>query len=395
MSTPHEKALSKCKMELMMKPNTVFYTTILFSLMYIWADDDAHIWGNRQPTACIDGVRMWNNPGFFMSLDADEKIGLLLHEILHVALCHTVRQGNRHGLIWNHAADYVINLILTEAGYKIPSCGLLDKQFKDMDTEQVYDILFKEYTAKMEAMGETDLDNHVPIIPGTGADIRVPLPGDIDKVAQDIADILIQAGIQADAQGEPGSIPGEVQIQMESLVDPKLPWEVILQNYLDEYSKDDYTMHRPNRRFRPDYYLPTCRSEAICNLVIAVDGSCSVRDHEFAYFIDEIFSIQERMLPDEITLITFDTKIRQVDEITHNTDIMEEIKFVARGGTNLEDLMKWMDEHKPTVALIFSDGEFSIPKKPDETDVIWIIHDDPKWECPYGEVVNYEMDDNS
>jgi predicted metal-dependent peptidase len=392
MQPDYEKALEKCKIQLMMKPDTVFYTTILFSLVYIWAEDDAHIWGGQKPTACVDGVRMWNNPKFFMDLDEDERIFLILHEIMHIALMHMVRQGNRHGKIWNYAGDYVINLILVDAGYKMPKMGLLDQRFRDMDTEQIYDILYMEYSKKWDQLGGK-LDDHIPAVPGIRNDIRVPSDEDLQGVAADIADILVQAQTQAEAAGDdPGMFPGAGLVAVKGIIDPKLPWELILQNYLDEYNKDDYTMHRPNRRFRPDFYLPTCRSEAICNLTIAVDASVSVADHEFSYFIDEIIMIQERMLPDEITLITFDTKVRQVDEITHNTDILKEIEFKARGGTQLDDLMKYLDEHKPTVALIFSDGEFSIPKKPDETDVIWIIHDDPKWECPYGEVVHYDMD---
>ena len=132
---PEDQALEKAKIQLMMMPNTIFYTTILFSLVQEWTDIE---------TAGTNGTNLVINPTWFLSLTEKARVGLLAHEILHVALSHMTRKGTKDSLIWNFAGDYVINLELSEAGYELPKGGLLDKQYRDMSTEQVYNKIFEE-----------------------------------------------------------------------------------------------------------------------------------------------------------------------------------------------------------------------------------------------------------
>ncbi len=129
----HIAALNKAKIQLMSKPDTVFFTTVCFSLK--------HIWDETIPTACTNGKEIRFNPDFFMSLDLEEQIFLLVHESMHVAYMHMDRLNTRNPRKWNYAADYVINHQLISRGFKMPKNCLHDPQYADMSTEEVYNKL--------------------------------------------------------------------------------------------------------------------------------------------------------------------------------------------------------------------------------------------------------------
>jgi len=131
-----EKSLKKAKLNLMTMPNTVFFTTILFSLKQEFT--------TKVPTAAVDGVNLYINPFFWKGLNPDTQIGLLLHEIMHVALDHLTRVGERNPSIWNVAGDHVINLLLYESNYKLPEGALRDNQFKGLTTEEVYKRVYEQ-----------------------------------------------------------------------------------------------------------------------------------------------------------------------------------------------------------------------------------------------------------
>ena len=383
----HLKVFDLLKIRLMGTANTVFYTTILWSLKHVWVkEDDAEI-----PTAAVDGLTLWINPKFFMGLSEPERIGLIIHEILHVALNHMCRLGNKIPLIWNYACDYVINLMLKDAGYTIPACGLYDEQYRDMSAEQVYKLIYKKAKEDLKKFGGILGDNLG--VNGTGIDIRFPDSADTKGLNDKIVDILIRAKIQSEAGGDAaGTIPGSVLMELEERINPKLPWEQLYMNEMDSFCKDDYSMHRPNRRFAPRYYMPVCHSEAINDLVMAVDASCSVTIPQFSHFVGEIATVQERLKPEKITLITFDTNIKHIDEITQDTNVLKDISFTGRGGTDLHPLFKWLDEHQPKVCTIFTDGGFRTPPEPKSTSIIWLIHNNENWnDASYGRIIHYTI----
>lgn len=383
-------ALKIAKISMMMQKATVFYTTILFSLKQGFDE--------TLPTAATDGKDLSINPAFFMSLPPVERIGLLAHEVLHVALDHMHRMGKRDAIVtdstgrpislWNIAADYVINDLLSQAGYHLPPGGLNDSQYSGKSTEQVYDILYKKTDKQKSDLADKCGNN-------SGADVQFPQDAKGDPVSQDhVTEIILRASTQAKSMGQAaGSIPGEVGISLQEVINPPLPWHIILQNYLTEFAKEDYTWRRPNRRFLPNFYMPTAHSEAIANIAIAVDCSCSVSDHEFNVFITKIAEIQDAMHPKKITVVPFDTRIGKVQELTDDDNPFKKLRFTGRGGTQIKPVHDWAAENKPTVLLVFSDGEFSQPAPKDKSiPIVWVIHDDKKWAAKHGgRVIHYNI----
>lgn len=360
----HIEALSKAKILLMTKPNSVFFVTLCFSLR--------HKFSEEIPTACTDGKEILFNPGFFMELTAEERVFLLLHETLHCAYLHMLRRSERDPKRWNIAADHVINLQLIERGYKMPHGGYADPQFKGLGVEEVYDLL--------------------PDDPQASCDMDLKEGGfDPNELQGDIQDALVRASIQSKmANDAPGTIPGEIEIFLDRLLNPKLPAKKILQKYFNSFAKTDYTFRRPNKRFMPQHYLPTLHGTKLSDLVFAVDTSGSVTDEEFLRFISEINGILRMLKPDKITLIQFDTEIKAVDIIKSVNDLAR-VSFTGRGGTEIGDLMDWINNHKPQVTLIFTDGHFRFRNYETRHDVVWLIHGYPQFTAPYGKVIHYEV----
>lgn len=365
MQTPHATALSKAKIHLMSKPDSAFFTTICFSMK--------HIWDDSIPTACTDGKEIRYNPQFFMALTYEEQVFLILHESMHVAYLHMTRLGNRIHSRWNAACDYVINLQLVDRGYKMPSCGLLDQQYRDMSADQVYKLLPDNPPNDME-------------------DIRPCPNGTEEQLTADVQDILVRAAIASKMAGnKPGSIPSDIEIYLDKLLNPKLPWTRLLQRYLSSFSKNDYTFRKPNRRFFPKYHMPTLYGEKLIDLAIAVDTSGSVSDEEFKAFITEVASILRMMKPDKITLLQFDTAIKSINKV-RNVKELETLKFTGRGGTLIHPVLDWAEKTRPQLLLIFSDGGFTFRRISDPgNNILWVIHNNANWKAPFGRVIHYSI----
>lgn len=61
------------------------------------------------PTACTDGRKIYFCPKFINELSDGELDFVLMHEILHVALRHCLRTGDRDPQLFNIACDIVVN----------------------------------------------------------------------------------------------------------------------------------------------------------------------------------------------------------------------------------------------------------------------------------------------
>lgn len=350
--------------------DAAFFTHLCFSLI--------HRFDDNMPTAGTNGKEIiWGTKFFMEMLDNEERVFLMLHETLHVALLHMVRmpKGWCHDR-WNIACDHVINLILIERGFKMPRKvpGHADKQYTGMHAEAVYRLL-------PDNPGKPSMSDLLD--PGEGTDL--------DVLQKDIQDIVIRASIQSKMSGDkPGTIPGDIQIYLDQLLNPKLPWQRILQKYLNTFQKNDYTFRKPNRRFFPRYHLPSLYGEKLGSFAVAVDTSGSVSDADFKVFVSELAGILRMMKPEEISLVQFDTNIKSVDKIKSIKDLMK-CKFTGRGGTQINPVLEWANKNKPQLILIFSDGGFRFYETSTKTETLWLIHNNPKWEAPFGKVIHYQV----
>lgn len=366
----HQLALQKAKIALMSKADSAFFTTLAFSLQ--------HQFNDKIPTARTNGKVIQYNPTFFNKLSPEERVFLMLHEAMHCAYLHTIRRGNREAGRFNIACDHVINLQLVERGFKMPSVGICDRRYTGLSAEEIYNLL--PVDATKGGMSD-DLEE------GSGGDNEE----EHEVLTKEIEDILVRAAMQSKSSGDKaGTIPGEIQIFLDKLLNPKLPWQRILQKYLHNKAKNDYSFKKFNRRFFPTHYLPSLYSTNLCDLAIAIDTSGSVSDEEFTFFVSEIHSILKMMKPDKITLLQFDTKLYNIVQIRDVNQLLQ-TKFYGRGGTDVSPVIEWAEINKPQVLLIFTDGEFYPTPPKTKQDVVWLIHNNKQFQQPFGKTIHYEI----
>lgn len=360
-----KKAFDKAKIGIMVK-GSVFLSTVLFSLKQSF--------NSKIRSARTNGISLEVNPDWFMSLTPDQRIGLLAHEAWHVAFEHAIRRGERNPKRWNIAGDHLINIMLTDQGFILPPNGYCDYGFRDMSTQQIYDAL----------------PESSPMYEDFDCDIEEIDPNDTETELE-TSNIIIKAITQSQLAGESaGAVPEEISRKIQELINPVLPWQDLLQRFLSARSHNDFSWQRPNRRFMPDYHLPSAYSESLENIAIAVDTSGSVSDEQFVEFLSEIDYIHKTMKPKLMTVIDFDTRIKAIHEVTEDAAITD-IDFQGYGGTDVAPVIDWAIENKPTVLLIFTDGEFS--NNYDQSvpiSLMWIIYGGRNFHSSIGEIVKYD-----
>ena len=85
------------------------------------------------PTACTDDRSIWYNPEFVEKCSLNEIGAVVLHELLHAALMHNARRGQRDPLLWNIAADIVVNgIVRQESWAKLPFSPIINEKLEDL-----------------------------------------------------------------------------------------------------------------------------------------------------------------------------------------------------------------------------------------------------------------------
>lgn len=370
--------MSKTKIALMSKMDSAFFTTLCFSMK--------HEWDETIPTACTDGRKVYWGPAFFMGdlnqnvqlNDRDERLFALVHECMHPAYLHMLRrQPHWCPDKWNIACDHVINLQLKERGFKVPNWVHCDPKFKGMSAEEVFKLL----------PDNPGLPMMQDLIEGDDKDVA----GN-EQLARDLEDVLVRAQIQSKLAGDkPGTIPGEIEIFLNKLLNPKLPWQLILRRFLKSFDKTDFSWKKPNRRFFPKHHLPSLWGESLMDLAVITDASGSTSGDMFLRFISETYGMLKMMKPKKLRFLLFDTVIKSINDVTSAEELMK-IKFKGQGGTDITPIIEWLNEAKPQAAVIFTDGGFRMPdQKPTHTEVIWLICGNPNWTAPYGKVIHFSI----
>jgi len=347
-----DKLLNRAKVGLMTY-GSVFLITVAFNLKYKW--------DKNTPTASVDGITIKINPEFFENLTEPQRIFLIAHEVWHVAFDHLLRCGDKDPELWNEAGDYVINIMLVDASFEMPPQGLLEKKYRGWSTLKVYEDIDKPGRNK-------------PVNSMAGDLIKPTTPKEIQEVEANIKNILVKATTQSKMAGEkPGTIPNEISREIDELLTPVLPWQQLLQNFMAEKSKDDYTWSRPNKRFMPDFYLPTQFSDSLAHVTVAIDTSGSVTQEMLNEMLSEIFYIKETFNPKKMTILDCDTKIHNIYNLDETSSI-HDLKFSGNGGTRFSPVIDYCKENHTNALLYFTDMYGSLPEHDPGFPILWLCY---------------------
>lgn len=362
--------IQKAKIRLIIK--FPFYASLLAGLELI---EDSTI-----PTACTNGLDLRINPDFWESLNLNEQIGLLAHEVLHPAFLHHTRRNGRDPEIWNEACDYAINKILLDAGVTLPSGALVDYRFVNKGAEEIYDVIYRDQDGKPQGGGGGGFGG-VEDLPETDGDGN---PISVEHEEQKQVQKVIGAGTLAGQGG------GAVQRAIEKLIEPRVNWEDALAQIVSEKARDDYSYARKSDRYAYDrrLYMPSLHNDTYGDVALIVDTSISCTQEHLNIFSGECNSVAE-LTTSKKYAIYCDSDIAGVDEFEADDDV--DFQFRGGGGTDFRPPFKWIDDQgiDPKIAIYFTDGECNRFPEPPHYPVIWAIYNgDENFDPPFGDVIH-------
>lgn len=370
--------LNKIKNKLLL--TEPFFGYLLLKLKFV---EDSNV-----RTMATDGVTFWYAPDFVKNEEERHLMADIIHELLHCVFKHPIRGKDHNIKISNYAADYVINdYILNKTDFKLQEWVLYDPRFTNMSYEAVYQILLDECDGVPDP-GKIELsEKQGTFIPNDGGtvvdnDINITLEEYLDNNIQEAGNIItkINNGKLTDAQ----------KIILKSTKAAQLPWEKLLNRFLNGISRSGASWNRPSRRFiAQGIYLPSKRSKSLESLVAAIDSSCSVTATQFEHQLAEINKILLKLKPKKFIIIQCDEQIVKVETFTPR-DYPITTTIEGRRCTAFEPVFKYIEEHKlnPNCLIYFTDLEsgfdFEVPKYP----VLW-INTSPynELEAPFGTTI--------
>lgn len=367
------------------------------------------------PTTATDARKFFYSPAYIEALSLDETQFMLAHEALHCALSHFARRHHRNRRRWDLACDFAINPLLVDDGLTAPPGSLLLEHFRGMTAEEIYPLLneFEEQeTLDNHAYDQDDQQNS-----GSRSSVRHPPPAEGSQTAareqpgNGSSDSTTPHSDQAAAAPRPltpderetlslqwqqrmagaaqqarqaGKLGGELGRMIDHLLQPQLPWRMLLARYLSSSARDDYSYMRPSRR-EGDFILPSLRSHQI-DLVVALDTSGSIDDDDFEQFLGELNALKGQMRA-RITLLACDAAISEQGHWVFEP--WEELKLPQRfqggGGTSFKPVFEWVEREglEPATLLYFTDAEGQFPPNEPGYPVIWLVKG--KQPVPWGE----------
>jgi predicted metal-dependent peptidase len=371
-----EKLLEKAKIQLIL--NEPFFAACALKIGYI---ENATI-----ETCRTNGKVLQYNPSFICSFPLEIVRTLIAHEVMHVVLLHPLRTGNKDKKIWNMACDYAINPMLRKSGFKLPVGSLLNTDFENMSAEEIYKILMNQKPDNENQNGSGNGRGMGENSPESFGEVEQPeAQQDLKELEQEIEQMTLQAYNTAK---QAGKAPAFIEEIIKDLLNPKKDWRLLLQKYVAEMAKNDYTWTKPNPRYMPmGLYLLALQSIEIGKVVFVIDTSGSVDLKLLQEFASEIKEAST-LFSMPVTIIHCDTKVQKVEEYTDQ----DSINPVGRGGTEFQPAFDYVNENIEDAKAIvyFTDGQSWGKYHEPNVPVLWCIYNNKNFKCPFGEIINIE-----
>ncbi len=374
-------------------------------------------------TTFSDGKTFYYNHAYIDALDQEQTQFALSHEALHCALSHFHRRGHRVKHRWDLACDYAVNPLLINDGLNPPPDVMHLREYEGMTAEEIYPCLEdndnggerdlenkkksdesdsdsqqsrqdkgggsqkqeKEKNQQSKGQGEADnAKNHE--LDDTGKGGQAPQPAGMSPQQEEELSLQWQQRLAGAAQQalQSGKLEGDMARMVDHLLQPKLPWRMLLARYMSTTAREDYSYARPSSRRGDPAVYPRMRSHET-NIVVAIDTSGSIDQEEIEEFISEIDAIKSQVRA-SVTLLTCDSKLNY--GCPWRFEAWDQFKFDVNirggGGTNFKPVFEWVEEQDrtPDLLLYFTDAEGVFPDVEPHFPVTWLVKGKSK--VPFG-----------
>lgn len=351
---------------------------------------------SRFPVLALpDGVADTNGWRFragpkFADYTSEERDAIVLHEMLHVLLNHPARcmealrpmiddfrrwgsrdqreaaliarDLKRESDLHNNAADYVVNLLVCDAGETLPDSALLNPDYTGLGLSEV---ISRERGRSWQEP------------PPWGNDVAQPgTDGEEEGQAQQPGD-----GSQPGEGGDPSQqrAPGGFSSEeAESIIRavtgraPPIPVHVWLQRRLLRGTTKRNTWQRPSRF---GSLVPGRKRHRGDVIVFCVDTSGSIDDTTQALFRRVAAGIPHAA---STTVLFADTSVKAtVDDIRNPDEVPHAWAHCAGGGgTDFDDALRQSADHNPSHVIYLTDGYGRRSVDGPGCPVTWIIYNE-------------------
>ena len=176
-----------------------------------------------------------------------------------------------------------------------------------------------------------------------------------------------------------GSLAGRYQEKILASLKPRLNYRAVLQQFRTTVlsSKRVLTRLKPSRRY--GFLCLGSRRDYSTRLLVAVDVSGSMHQHELANgfsVVNQLF----RYGVESIDVIQFDTQIQ--GDVLSLQRAKQDVVVLGRGGTCFQPVIDYIDQHRQYDGLIvFTDGDAPIPSLPRnrKTRLLWLFNNESRW----------------
>jgi predicted metal-dependent peptidase len=391
------------------------------------------------PTMATDGSRIVYNPAFVDELKPEELEGTLAHEVLHCALGHHCRRGERKPELWNVAADFAINPLLIANGFVLPAGALVDPTFNNLSAEEIYARLLRKRSEENSGTKPRQQPTN-----GSGASVTSPQGTDATTTSNQRPGAPPQPGPDqcgpttgeaagpmsirpggfgevwdaTDEHGQPaspaekrrqehewgiaaeqalrsakawGHEPGGIERPLSESRQSQQDWRAILRDFVAATTPADYRWTPPNRRhINSGLYLPSVERRGLGEIVIAVDTSGSIGKLELEQFAGEISAISEEAQPEAIHMVYCDAAVLCTQQFGPSEPVRIEPR--GGGGTDFRPAFRWVAENNiaPVCFIYLTDlCCHSYPETP-EYPVLWVT--DSRRTPPFGETLRISLE---
>lgn len=338
--------------------------------------------------------RLYYDPKILDKWTLKETAAVILHETMHCIYRHADRAKAKIGtnpsqgehMLWNMAADCVINSNLRDAKIELPDADKIcfPEKFNmppNLTAEEYYDLLYKQAPkAPMQCMGGSSAD-------GQQRGWEHGDPGDKPKtkdgksaggIGEDKQD-MIRRAVAKDMKEHVkkhgrGSLPAGMERWAKEILEPsENPAERLLAEC--RYALDSQhgfwstTYDRPSRRsLKGGPMLPRYR-QPVPRVTLIVDTSGSMCEKDLGLALGVVGQVL-KALPNQsgVTVLTGDTQVETCQRVFRP----EQVSLVGGGGTSMDSLIVDAANRKPKSDVIFvlTDGYTPWPSEPVEAKVL-------------------------
>ena len=372
------ESLGKISKELMLKePYYGFFLLMLNKL-----------WNERVPTAGVskNGInyQLCINEEFWMGLSEDHKLGLLKHELLHIAFGHlTTFSKFNNKLLANIAMDMEINQYIYESW--LPTGGININDYEDLNLDRRAGCIYyyeklkdaKDEKDKTGTSGDANFDNLCDKMDNdsdgslcdhstwedfenlTEAEKKL-IEKQLNRVLTDSKNLTVKSR---------GRVPGEIdsKIVLEEVTAAKFNWRAYVRRFTGISTKifTKKIRRKENKRYDEN---PGLKIKMKQHMLLGIDTSGSVSNEELSEFMNEIHHIYKAGV--DITIIQCDSRIQSIEPYVGKY----ELTISGRGGTEFDPVLEYYNTNsgKYTSLVYFTDGECNSTVQP-KGNVLWVL----------------------